>query len=100
MLTPRGIGWITGVGLLGNLSTASGSSDPADSWPELQLGLWDFFISFAESRIRTLLNPIFPFFLLAFFPVSLPYFVLAVNIHECLGKHLCTSSSFTLAILN
>ena len=32
--------------------------------------------------------------------VSLPYFILAVPMRECLGKHSCTSSSFPIAILN
>ena len=32
--------------------------------------------------------------------VSLSYFILAVPIRECLGKHLCMSSSFPIALLN
>ena len=32
--------------------------------------------------------------------VSLTYFVLAVPMRECLGKHSCTSSPFPIAILN
>ena len=31
--------------------------------------------------------------------VSLSYFVLAVPMRECLGKHLCMSSQFPIAIL-
>ena len=32
--------------------------------------------------------------------VSLSYFILAVPMRKCLGKHSCTSSSFPIAILN
>ena len=32
--------------------------------------------------------------------VSLSYFILAVPIRKCLGKHSCTSSPFPIAILN
>ena len=32
--------------------------------------------------------------------VSLSYFILAVPIRECLGKHSCASFSFPIAILN
>ena len=32
--------------------------------------------------------------------VSLSYFILAVPMRECLGKHSCTSSPFSMAILN
>ena len=32
--------------------------------------------------------------------VSLSYFILAVPLLECLGKHSCTSSQFPIAILN
>ena len=32
--------------------------------------------------------------------VSLSYFILAVPMHECLGKYSCTSSPFPIAILN
>ena len=38
--------------------------------------------------------------LLAFFVVSLSYFVLAVPMRECLGKHSCMSSPFPIAIQN
>ena len=33
-------------------------------------------------------------------PVSLSYFILAVPMHECLGKQSCMSSPFPIAILN
>ena len=32
--------------------------------------------------------------------VSLSYFILAVPMRECLGKHSCMSSPFPIAILN
>ena len=32
--------------------------------------------------------------------VSLSYFILAVPVRECLGKHSCMSSPFPIAILN
>ena len=32
--------------------------------------------------------------------VSLSYFILAVLMHNCLGKHLCMSSPFPIAMLN
>ena len=32
--------------------------------------------------------------------VSLSYFILAVPMRECLGKHSCMSSQFPIAILN
>ena len=46
-----------------------------------------------------------PFFMLAplFLPsssVSLSYFIFAVPMLDCLGKHSCKSSSFPIAILN
>ena len=31
---------------------------------------------------------------------SLSYFILAVSMRKCLGKHSCMSSSFPIAILN
>ena len=39
-------------------------------------------------------------FLLTSSSVSLSYFVLAVPMRECLGKHSCMSSQFPIAILN
>ena len=32
--------------------------------------------------------------------VTLSYFILAVLMRECLGKHSCVSSSFPIAIIN
>ena len=32
--------------------------------------------------------------------VTLSYFILAVPMHDCLGKHSCLNSSFPIAILN
>ena len=32
--------------------------------------------------------------------VSLSYFILAVPMRECLGKHVCMSSPYPIAILN
>ena len=32
--------------------------------------------------------------------LSLPYFILAVPMRECVGKHSCMTSSFPIAILN
>ena len=42
----RGSRWIIGIGLglLGNSSTASGSSDPSGRLPRATIGLWDFFM--------------------------------------------------------
>ena len=33
-------------------------------------------------------------------PVSLSYFIFAVPMRECFGKHWCTSSTFLTAMLN
>ena len=38
--------------------------------------------------------------LLSVFAVSLSYFMLAVPMRECLGKHSCMSSPFPITILN
>ena len=40
-----------------------------------------------------------PLFLLSS-SVSLSYFIIAVPMRECLGKHTCMSSPFPIAILN
>ena len=32
--------------------------------------------------------------------LCLLYFILAVRMHECLEKHLCTGSKFSIALLN
>ena len=46
-----------------------------------------------------LLSTLTPFFLPSS-SVSLSYFILAVPMRECLGKHSCMSSPFPIAILN
>ena len=46
-----------------------------------------------------LLSILLPIFLHTL-SVSLSYFVLAVPMRECLGKHSCMSSRFPIAILN
>ena len=48
----------------------------------------------------TLLFSIFTSFCLPSSSVSLPYFILTVPMHKCLGEHLCMSSTFYIAILN
>ena len=45
-----------------------------------------------------LLSTLTPLFLSS--SVSLSYFILAVPMRECLGKHSCMSSPFPIAILN
>ena len=49
--------------------------------------------------LPTLLIILTPIFLLSS-SVSLSYFILAVPMRECLGKYLCMSSPFPIAILN
>ena len=49
--------------------------------------------------LALLLSILTPLFLPSSF-VSLSYFVLAVPMRECLGKHSCMSSPFPIAILN
>ena len=39
-------------------------------------------------------------FLLTSLSVSLSFFILAIPMHECSGKHLCMSFPFPIAILN
>ena len=74
---------------LGNSSTTSGSSDPGeDGRPELQLGRRDLFFSVLLS-ISSLI-------ILSTSSVSLFYFILAVPMRKCLGKHTCMSSTFLL----
>ena len=43
-----------------------------------------------------------PYSLLSYYiiSVSLPYFILAGPMRECLGKHSCMSSTYPIAILN
>ena len=46
-----------------------------------------------------ILSILAPLFLPSSF-LSLSYFILAVPMRKCLGKHSCTSSTFPIAILN
>ena len=46
--------------------------------------------------LPSILTPLF----LSSSPVPLSYFILAVLMRECLGKHSCMSSPFPIAILN
>ena len=54
------------------------------------------FIFFVPALLLSILTPLF----LPSSSVSLPYFILAVPMRECLGKHSCKSSPFPKAILN
>ena len=51
---------------------------------------------FVPALLLSTLAPLF----LSSSSVSLSYFILAVPMRECLGKHSCMSSTFPLAILN
>ena len=51
---------------------------------------------FVPALLLSILTPVF----LPSSSVSLSYFVLAVPMRECLGKHSCMSSPFPVAILN
>ena len=51
---------------------------------------------FVPALLLSILTPLF----LPSSSVSLSYFVLAVPMRECLGKHLCMSSPFPITILN
>ena len=53
-------------------------------------------IFFVTALLLSILTPLF----LPSSSVFLSYFILAVPMRECLGKHLCTSSPFPIAILN
>ena len=53
-------------------------------------------IFFVPALLLSMLKPL----CLPFSSVSLSYFILAVPMRECLGKHSCTSSTFSIAILN
>ena len=50
--------------------------------------------------VRTVLFSILTLFFCPSSSVSLSYFILAVPMRECLGKHSCMSSPFHVAILN
>ena len=54
------------------------------------------FLLFVPTVLFSILTPLYCVFL----SVSLSYFILAVPMRECLGKHSCTSSPFPIAILN
>ena len=51
---------------------------------------------FVPDLLLSLLTPLF----LSSSSVYLSYFILAVPMRECLGKHSCMSSPFPIAILN
>ena len=53
-------------------------------------------IFFVPALLLSTLTPLF----LPSSSVSLSYFILAVFMRECLGKHSCTSSPFPIAMLN
>ena len=53
-------------------------------------------LSFVPALLFSILTPLF----LPSSSVSLSYFVLAVPMRECLGKHSCMSSPCPIAILN
>ena len=51
---------------------------------------------FVPALLLSILTPLF----LPSSSVSLSYFVLAVPVRECLGKHSCMSSPFPIAVLS
>ena len=59
------------------------------------IGRRDFFF-FLPALLLSILTPLF----LPSSSVPLSYFILAVPMRECLGKHSCMSSPFPIAILN
>ena len=93
LLPPGGSGWIIGIGWLGSSSTASGCSDSERTvGPKSNLGHRDFFFFASCNSASSILTPLFlPS------PVFSSYFILAVPMHECLGKHSCKSSTFHIA---
>ena len=54
------------------------------------------FFFFVPALLFSILKPLF----LPLSSVSLSYFILAVPMRKCLGKHLCISSSIPIVILN
>ena len=58
------------------------------------IGRQHFFL--VPALLLSLLVPLY----LRSLSVSVSYFILAVPMHECLGKHSCMSSTFLIAILN
>lgn len=71
-----------GVGLLGNAFTSFGHNDWWEGWPELRLGRQCFFFLCPFTSFHTL---VFSYLLLLLWP----YFILAIPIHDYLGKHSC-----------
>ena len=59
------------------------------------IGHRDFFF-FVPALLLSILTPL----ILHSSSVSLSYFILAVPMSECLGKHSCMSSQFLMAVLN
>ena len=59
------------------------------------IGRRDFFL-FVPAVLFSILTPLF----CVSSSVSLSYFVLAVPMRKCLGKHSCMSSSFPIVMLN
>ena len=53
-------------------------------------------LSFVPDLLLSIFTPLF----LSSSSVTLSYFILAVPMRECLGKHWCMSSSIPIAILN
>ena len=53
-------------------------------------------LSFVPAVLFSILTPLF----LPSKSVSLSYFILAVPMRECLGKHSCMSSPFPIAVVN
>ena len=84
---------------LGSLGYSFTSSELSDSWgtvgPRYILGRRHYFFYF----VLTLLFPILAPRVLPFSSVS-SYFILAVPMRECFGKHSCMSYTFLIAMLN
>ena len=81
---------------LGNSSTVSGYRDPEGTvGPSYSLIVETSFFLACE-LLFSILTPLF----LPSSSVSLSYFIIAIPLHECLGKHSCMSFIFPIAILN
>ena len=81
---------------LGNASTATRHSDSGG----IVGPSYSLFIALAVTFVPALLLSILTDFFLPFSSVSLSYFIIAVQMRECLGKHSCIRSTFPIAILN
>ena len=73
--------------------------------PTLALSDWRYWTRLSDltGLLFFVSEKLFSTFILLFLPsfsVSLSYFNLAVPMRECLGKHPCMSSPFSIAILN